>query len=410
MASLLDIREILDVNSFQKIQDDISRATEFAIITVDYKGIPVTKHSRCSEFCRLIREQKEFAKLCEKCDSRGGLEAAREGSFYIYKCHRGLVDVAVPIIIDGQYLGAVMVGQVLLENAEDYNLEEVLTKELEYDSMEKEKILEAYEKIPVLSFDKIQAVSEMMSHVSNYIVEEALLKRTQNEIYKKNIEIARAERSKLELEEEYKACQLKALQSQINPHFLFNVLNSIASLAIIEDAPKTQEIIYNLSYILRYTLKKANKIVRLDEEINHVKAYLEIQKVRFGERIKYNIDFNEDDSNVQIPFMALQVFVENAVLHGIEEKEQGGTINLSISNKGDSMIITIIDDGVGIPVEKLCEIRNEIKSRDKVGFDKVGINNVNKRMYHYYGDDYIINIESKVKIGTKVEITIPRKL
>ena len=71
-----------------------------------------------------------------------------------------------------------------------------------------------------VSFDKIKAVSEMMSHVSNYIVEEALLKRTQNEIYTKNIEIARAERSKLELEEEYKACQLKALQSQINPHFL----------------------------------------------------------------------------------------------------------------------------------------------------------------------------------------------
>lgn len=384
MANLLDIREILDVNSFQKIQDDIAKATEFAMITVDYKGIPVTKHSRCSEFCRLIREQKEFSKLCEKCDSRGGLEAAREGSFYIYKCHRGLVDVAVPIIIDGQYLGAVMVGQVLL--------------------------MDAYEKIPVLSFDKIKAVSEMMSHVSNYIVEEALLKRTQNEIYTKNIEIARAERSKLELEEEYKACQLKALQSQINPHFLFNVLNSIASLAIIEDAPKTQEVIYNLSYILRYTLKKANKIVRLSEEINHVKAYLEIQKVRFGERIQYNIDFDEEDSNVQIPFMALQVFVENAVLHGIEEKEQGGTINLSIKSRGEDMIITISDDGVGISVEKLCEIRNEIKSRDKLDLDKVGINNVNKRMFHYYGEEYSINIDSKVKKGTKVEIIIPRKL
>lgn len=181
------------------------------------------------------------------------------------------------------------------------------------------------------------------------------------------------------------------------PTFLFNVLNSIASLAIIEDAPKTQEVIYNLSYILRYTLKKANKIVRLSEEINHVKAYLEIQKVRFGERIQYNIDFDEEDSNVQIPFMALQVFVENAVLHGIEEKEQGGVINLSIKSRGEDMIITISDDGVGISVEKLCEIRNEIKSRDKLDLDKVGINNVNKRMFHYYGEEYSINIDSKVK-------------
>ena len=395
MANLLDIREILDVNSFQKIQDDIAKATEFAMITVDYKGIPVTKHSRCSEFCRLIREQKEFSKLCEKCDSRGGLEAAREGSFYIYKCHRGLVDVAVPIIIDGQYLGAVMVGQVLLMDADDHELEAVLTKELEYDSEIKDKIIDAY------AVEALFGIGKVRHDVNNL---------DQNEIYTKNIEIARAERSKLELEEEYKACQLKALQSQINPHFLFNVLNSIASLAIIEDAPKTQEVIYNLSYILRYTLKKANKIVRLSEEINHVKAYLEIQKVRFGERIQYNIDFDEEDSNVQIPFMALQVFVENAVLHGIEEKEQGGTINLSIKSRGEDMIITISDDGVRISVEKLCEIRNEIKSRDKLDLDKVGINNVNKRMFHYYGEEYSINIDSKVKKGTKVEIIIPRKL
>ncbi|MGG5461379.1 sensor histidine kinase [Clostridium sp. B9] len=410
MASLLDIRDILDLKSFQKIQDDIAKATEFAIVTVDYMGIPVTEHSRCSEFCKLIRKKKEFSKLCEKCDSRGGLEAAREGSFYIYKCHRGLVDVAVPIIIEGQYLGSVMVGQVLVDNEENYNLEEVLTNTLEYDVKEKEEILEAYNKIPVLSFEKIKSVSEMMSHVSNYIVEEALLKRTQNEIYKKNIEIAKAERTKFELEEEYKACQLKALQSQINPHFLFNVLNSIASLAIIEDAPKTQEVIYNLSYILRYTLKKANKIVRLDEEINHVKAYLEIQKVRFGDRIKYNLDFNENDINVQIPFMALQVFVENAVLHGIEEKEQGGSINMSIEDKGEKILVTISDDGVGISKEKLDEIREDLKRKEKFSLEKVGINNVNKRMYHYYGNDYDIKIESCVSEGTNVYITIPKKI
>ena len=166
-----------------------------------------------------------------------------------------------------------------------------------------------------------------------------------------------------------------------------------------------------MSYILRYTLKKANKIVRLSEEINHVKAYLEIQKVRFGERIQYNIDFDEEDSNVQIPFMALQVFVENAVLHGIEEKEQGGTINLSIKSRGEDMIITISDDGVGISVEKLCEIRNEIKTKkNEEKRRKLGINNVNKRMFHYYGEEYSINIDSKVKKGTKVEIIIPRKL
>lgn len=410
MASLLDIREIINVDTFQKIQDDIAKATESSIITVDYKGIPVTKHSRCSEYCTLIREKKEFSKLCEKCDSRGGLEAAREGKFYIYKCHRGLIDAAVPIIIDGQYLGAVMVGQVLLKDDEEHDIERVLVKDLKYDADEKERIIKAYENIPILSYEKIKSISEMMSHISNYIVEEAMLKRTQNEIYKKNIEIATAERAKLELEEEYRAIQLKALQSQINPHFLFNVLNSISSLAIIEDAQKTSDVIYNLSHILRYTLKKANKIVKIQEEVDNIKAYLEIQKVRFEDRIRYKLEVEESVKNFQIPFLALQVFVENAVLHGIEEKEQGGYVNVLISSLGDKINIKIEDDGIGILENRLLQIREEIENRDKIGLEKIGINNVNKRMYYCFGDDYEIKIDSQISKGTEVNIIIPKKI
>ena len=104
----INIKDIINIESFQKIQNDIAKATGVAIITTDYKGKPVTEHSSCTEFCKIIRSKDNLKELCEKCDSRGGLEAARSGRPYIYKCHRGLIDFAVPIIVEEQYLGSLM--------------------------------------------------------------------------------------------------------------------------------------------------------------------------------------------------------------------------------------------------------------------------------------------------------------
>ena len=106
------LEEIINIESFQKIQDDIAKATDVAIIMVDYKGKPITSHSNCTKFCCMVREINEYSALCEKCDSRGGVESARIKEAYIYKCHKGLVDFAVPIIVRGQYLGAIIISSV----------------------------------------------------------------------------------------------------------------------------------------------------------------------------------------------------------------------------------------------------------------------------------------------------------
>ncbi|MDU1856163.1 MAG: histidine kinase [Clostridium baratii] len=222
--------------------------------------------------------------------------------------------------------------------------------------------------------------------------------------YTKNIEIARAERSKLELEEEYKACQLKALQSQINPHFLFNVLNSISALAIIEEAPKTQEVIFNLSNMLRYTLKKADKVVSIEEELKYIESYLALQKVRFGDRLNYQIDVSDNVKNQKIPFMSIQTFVENSIVHGLEGKEEGGIINIFSKEDENSYTLCIKDNGTGITENILNGLKDELEYRYGKDLDKIGINNVNKRMAKYYGDDYKIEIESKVREGTLVKI------
>ncbi|OPF50463.1 histidine kinase [Clostridium baratii] len=401
---ILYLNDVIDIEIFQKIQDDIAEATGISIITVDYKGKPETKHSKCSEFCNLMRKNERFSELCEKCDSRGGLEAARLEKPYIYRCHKGLVDFATPIIVDGQYLGSVMAGQVLTEE-EDLDLENIVSGKDGFKNLEEEEeLLKAYKKLPVFKFEKVQSIAKMMFHISNYIVEEAVLKMAQKELNDKNIKFIEAKKERAELEKEYEACKLKALQAQINPHFLFNVLNSISALAIIEEAPKTQEVIFNLSNMLRYTLKKADKVVSIEEELKYIESYLALQKVRFGDRLNYQIDVSDNVKNQKIPFMSIQTFVENSIVHGLEGKEEGGIINIFSKEDENNYTLCIKDNGTGITENILNGLKDELEYRYGNDLDKIGINNVNKRMAKYYGDDYKIEIESKVREGTLVKI------
>lgn len=183
---------IINTESFKVVQDSIAEATEMAIITVDYKGVAVTKHSNCSEFCKMVRKYPKYRELCEKCDSRGGLEAVRTQKPYIYVCHAGLVDFATPIIVNGQYLGSVMAGQVLIEEKDKEKLEQIVNdKNSRSDLMKKKEINDAYKLLPVMTLDKVESLSKMMFHISSYIVKEAKLKMSLNEMNEKFLEISK---------------------------------------------------------------------------------------------------------------------------------------------------------------------------------------------------------------------------
>lgn len=185
--NLSQLEYVINIDKFQKIQDDIAKATEMAVLTVDYKGAPITKHSRCSEFCTCIRSHPQYAKLCQKCDARGGLEAVRTQKPYIYLCHFGLIDFAVPIIVNDQYLGAIMAGQVFIKYDENKkNLENIVNTHYDKIDLDFEcELNQLRKKIPVMTLHKIQAISNMLFHMSNYLVNEAVLKISLNELNEK---------------------------------------------------------------------------------------------------------------------------------------------------------------------------------------------------------------------------------
>ncbi len=199
------------------------------------------------------------------------------------------------------------------------------------------------------------------------------------------------ERQKSELEILKARADLEALQSKINPHFLFNSLNSIAGLANI--APeKVESAILKLAELFRSVIKENDVFSSIGEEIRLLENYLDLEKIRFGKRLTYTIDVNEELNSLRIPPLLIQPLIENAIKHGIEPKAEGGAISISIFKNGGKNIIVVKDDGVGFT--------GDISH----GY---GLTNIQKRLENLYSNKYSFDIESEN--GTKVTITIPER-
>jgi ligand-binding sensor protein/anti-sigma regulatory factor (Ser/Thr protein kinase) len=410
MRVLLKITDIIDVEVLQRIQDSFSDATGLAAVTVDYKGNPITEYSNFSEYCTCVRKESSNRDCCFQSDAHGGIESARSGKPSIYICHGGLVDLAVPIMVKGNYLGAIMAGQVKIDEEEMKRLSFGTSHELT-DFSKNPEIMDLYDKTLKTTLTQVRSAADLLYIIANYLVEKQMIHIIQEELHNKNLELMEEVKLRSEVEASLKEADLKALQAQINPHFLFNVLNTIGRLALLEGADKTQEMIYAFSDMMRYTLKKEkNNVVTLKEEMEHVQNYLSIQKMRLGNRLNYLVEVDEMAEDILCPFMTIQPFVENAIIHAIEPNARGGEVRITADILKEIAILKIVDDGKGIPDDRIHKILDGTYEAD--GREKntgIGINNANKRLMYYYGVDYGVEIKSELEKGTEITIKIPRK-
>ncbi len=218
-------------------------------------------------------------------------------------------------------------------------------------------------------------------------------------------------KDRLEDEKQKRDLEYKMLQSQINPHFIYNTLNSIKWMATIQGATGISEITTSLSRLLKSISKGTSTVIPLSEELALLQDYFLIQKYRYGGAITMNITMDDEALNqMEINKFTLQPIVENAVFHGIEPKGGAGTIDIHVYHDSDipnDIIIDVTDDGVGITPEKLNALLSE-KSDDKSDFFKeIGVYNVNKRLQYEFGDTYGITATSEVGKYTKMSIRLP---
>lgn len=192
-----------------------------------------------------------------------------------------------------------------------------------------------------------------------------------------------------------KEAELKALQTQINPHFLFNALHT-TSFFVRKDPNKAREIIIDLSTYLRYNLENACKLVPLEMELEQVKAYFNIEKARFGDKISLSIDVDENVKNINIPSLIIQPLVENSIKHGLLKKREGGFVNIMAKKENKGCLITIEDNGIGIDQKIIDNLDDRI---DK----NIGLKNVHNRIKLIYGKGLVVE---RLKNGTKISFYI----
>lgn len=221
------------------------------------------------------------------------------------------------------------------------------------------------------------------------------------------------ERESLEKDKLVKELELKALQTQINPHFLFNTINALSKLALIEGADQTSDLAVSVSNLLRYNLQKLDQPVTLREEYEHAREYFSIQKARFRNRVSFLTEIDDKAMDQLIPCLTLQPILENAFIHGIEEMEKGAVIKLSIKESPNHVTVSISDNGSGMPpaaVEMLLkEGEPSYHEKNENPSTGIGTKNVFRRLELYYEKSGLVSIESKEKEGTAVIFALPKK-
>ncbi|MEN2767909.1 sensor histidine kinase [Ornithinibacillus xuwenensis] len=201
--------------------------------------------------------------------------------------------------------------------------------------------------------------------------------------------------------------QFRSLQSQINPHFLFNTLNTLSKKAYLEGSQETSDLLVNVAGLLRYNLKQMDRSVTLREEVVVLQQYMEIQKARLTDRLKIHMEIDEACLDIKIPTLTLQPLIENAVIHAIEPREDGGNIWVRILNGDKRITIEIEDDGMGMEADKIEQILLEKYKQTEGHSTGIGFSNVVKRLRLFYGYDDVIEIESVLDRYTKIVLKLP---
>jgi ligand-binding sensor protein/two-component sensor histidine kinase len=392
---MIKIEDVVDIKLLQRLQDTFAQAMGVAAVTVDCNGIPITETSNFCNVCNMIRSTEVGLARCQKCDDYGGRIALEKGGPYAYQCSGGLMDAAAPIILDGQYVGCLLCGQVVTEENQEEIIQDVLDRNLPL-GLPPEEFENELRQISPLPRERFQAAVEMLSLTANNIIAQGAANMAQSQLLQEAQE-------RVALQAALQETQLKALKAQINPHFLFNSLTLLSYTALEEGASRTEEIAYTLSDLLRYSLRNISSSVELGEEMEMIHQYLAIQKIRFGDRLESEIVLDPELERFEIPCMILQPLVENAIIHGAEPLTRPVKIMVKAYKENGRLHLEVSDNGRGMPPEMVETIRTGSFNGDG---QSLGMQNVYQRLQNEYRSRVSVAVQSLPNQGTHIQFTI----
>lgn len=403
-----DIVHLFGKEKLEAIQERISKVTGLAFVTVDFKGQPVTESTYFTEFCDCVRKNKLTEQGCWSSDAYGAVQATITKKPSIYFCPCGLLEVAIPLIVRGHYLGGFIGGQVWCEDAPAnvVRLENILGQP---DLLKESGIdIELRKKASKHTYEQFCNIADLAAMIINQMTETELTKLERTHSDSGKVEELEREIQNLKYQIRQKDTQISNITHINNGRFILNTLTSIANLSVIEDATETNEALMVCIEYIQSMMKAKTNVWPLMEELDNVERYLKIQKMRYEERLNYSIEVSEKLRMQHIPANTLQPFVQQAVEHGVALKEEGGAVRISVQYVDDDVVIFVEDEGPGINNDKLEKFFGHFDEGIYSDGILQSVEAASKRMRLLFGKQYDVVTEVVENRGRRACIRYPR--
>ena len=385
------LKNLVDSNLYSRYSGLLS-LSNLSLQLIDTSGNILLEFNPSPDFCKFICQEDE-RRICFDYSSR-----LKPGTGDRFTCRYGLTNMLLPVDINNQTIGYVVGAQVYSTDSE-YQKYLIDIMDIAKDKkIEPEFIAKSIAAIKTIEENKIEIHEQICNHITQNIGYDF-----SQSIHTSDKAIARLSIEKEMLEKKIIDLEAKNMSLVINPHFLFNTLNSIARIAYFEKSHTTEELIYCLSDLLRYNLKQDDELHTIGAEMDNIEKYLYIQKMRYKNRLEYDIDIADHIKPHRIPNMIIQPIVENALIHGITPKRDGGKIKIYAEKYKSDINIFVMDNGNGFPKEVLQSLQ---QSENKQG---IGFRSTDKRLKRYFGEHYGLKIAKSDYSGSTVAISIPTK-
>jgi two-component system LytT family sensor kinase len=394
--------QALPIATMQAIQDKFSAAVHLGVVTIDREGRSLTSPTHLPSICRYVQSTPAGCRGCAAFDPKRGEEALANNGPIMFECCPGVICVAVPLKAEEQLIGHMACGFVKLDEPGEDQYKAISEKAASL-GLSPSEIERRYRDIEVVLKAQMVAAADSLESIANAVLSFSIREARRDEEAQHQAEMLKKLQLVSRLEQELQESEFMALEARINPHFLFNALNTIAE-AVAEGDERSVEIIHSLSDFLRASLRNTKSTTTLSQELKCVENYLHIQKARFGDGLQTEFHLEPMDIDPVVPSMILQPLVENSIVHGLSSLGYKGLIRIeaSVAGKGKRLRLEVRDTGVGFG-----DVIVGLGGRGKNGGQSLGLRYVRTKLQHTFGDDCSFSIVSSPGDGAVVMMEMP---
>lgn len=390
-----DTEKVEITNEIMYIYEAIVAPMRIPVAIFDNQGSVVIKGRDYPEFCKTRCSSQANEVICPVYEIKGEYGPPHYNDLSAYICPYGLTVFLVPITLAGKPIGIIKAGHIRTPSSslsDSHNSAD-------------EASVNSSDIMPLVPKGTLKAVMQQLKKLSKSVENYYVFKKTEVELSKKEERIQDIAKHEVALEESLKSTREQVLNIQINNHFLFNTLNAIAGMAIKEHSLKTYQSIIDLAKMLRYTASSQNYFVQIKTEMQYLHNYINLQMLRYGDRLEVDFDISEEIKNKNMPYNCLQPMVENCFIHGFKNTKDNMRISISGIIKEGNITIEVRDNGEGMSEEVLSSLRQRINEFER--HELRGLAMVYSKLKLIYEDSFDFAVESMQGCGTTVRIVLP---